>query len=179
MLAGMITVVIVPSRKFIVRDYKFLFLNEVTCFPAKTMGRLPDRRCVYSDSLALGAQPCLRTSMSKPSHLGQMKAIMPTLRMATCLITNGLAAGLGHSLMGVWWWRKTTWTNALSGPAGRWERDCSGKGKLRLLPVVLFFVLPVMGNTQSGYTLTRTAATLDSFISELGPEIVYEKRYVL
>ena len=41
------------------------------------------------------------------------------------------------------------------------------------------FVLPVMGNTQSGYTLTRTAATLDSFISELGPEIVYEKRYVL
>src|SRR5258707_1651967 len=36
-----------------------------------------------------------------------------------------------------------------------------------------------MGNTQSGYTLTRTAATLDSFISELGPEIVYEKRYVL
>jgi len=44
---------------------------------------------------------------------------------------------------------------------------------------ILFFVLPVMGNTQSGYTLTRTAATLDSFISELGPEIVYEKRYVL
>lgn len=43
----------------------------------------------------------------------------------------------------------------------------------------LFFALPVMGNTQSGYTLTRTAATLDSFISELGPEIVYEKRYVL
>jgi hypothetical protein len=40
-------------------------------------------------------------------------------------------------------------------------------------------LLPVMGNTQSGYTLTRTAATLDSFISELGPEIVYEKRYVL
>ena len=36
-----------------------------------------------------------------------------------------------------------------------------------------------MGNTQSGYTLTRTAAALDSFISELGPEIVYEKRYVL
>ncbi|KAH9994556.1 ARM repeat-containing protein [Russula compacta] len=32
-----------------------------------------------------------------------------------------------------------------------------------------------MGNTQSGYTLTRTAATLDSFITELGPEIVYEK----
>ncbi|KAI9511419.1 ARM repeat-containing protein, partial [Russula earlei] len=32
-----------------------------------------------------------------------------------------------------------------------------------------------MGNTQSGYTLTRTAATLDSFISELGPETVYEK----
>jgi phosphoinositide-3-kinase, regulatory subunit 4 len=35
-----------------------------------------------------------------------------------------------------------------------------------------------MGNTQSGYPLTRTAATLDSFINELGPEIVYEKRYV-
>jgi hypothetical protein len=34
-----------------------------------------------------------------------------------------------------------------------------------------------MGNTQSGYTLTRTAATLDSFISELGPEIVYGERY--
>jgi phosphoinositide-3-kinase regulatory subunit 4 len=33
-----------------------------------------------------------------------------------------------------------------------------------------------MGNTQSGYTLTRTAATLDSFVSELSPEIVYEKR---
>jgi len=32
-----------------------------------------------------------------------------------------------------------------------------------------------MGNTQSGYPLTRTAATLDSFINELGPEIVYEK----
>jgi phosphoinositide-3-kinase, regulatory subunit 4 len=36
-----------------------------------------------------------------------------------------------------------------------------------------------MGNTQSGYTLTRTAATLDSFISELGSEIVYGERYVL
>jgi hypothetical protein len=36
-----------------------------------------------------------------------------------------------------------------------------------------------MGNTQSGYTLTRTAATLDSFISELGPEIVYGERYAL
>jgi len=44
---------------------------------------------------------------------------------------------------------------------------------------IVFFALPVMGNTQSGYTLTRTAATLDSFISEFGPEIVYEKRYVL
>jgi hypothetical protein len=39
-------------------------------------------------------------------------------------------------------------------------------------------VCSVMGNTQSGYTLTRTAATLDSFISELGPEIVYGERYV-
>ncbi|KAH9058039.1 hypothetical protein EDB83DRAFT_2520935 [Lactarius deliciosus] len=39
---------------------------------------------------------------------------------------------------------------------------------------VVFSVLSlttVMGNTQSGYPLTRTAATLDSFINELGPEI--------
>jgi hypothetical protein len=54
-------------------------------------------------------------------------------------------------------------------------RKVARKGRL----AVVFFALPVMGNTQSGYTLTRTAATLDSFISELGPEIVYEKRYVL
>jgi len=67
----------------------------------------------------------------------------------------------------------------VSGPAGRWDRGSSKKGKLRLLPLVVLSFLPVMGNTQSGYTLTRTAATLDSFISELGPEIVYEKRYVL
>ncbi|KAI0050276.1 ARM repeat-containing protein [Auriscalpium vulgare] len=32
-----------------------------------------------------------------------------------------------------------------------------------------------MGNTQSGYPLTRTAGALDSFVAELGPDIVYEK----
>ena len=32
-----------------------------------------------------------------------------------------------------------------------------------------------MGNTQSGYPLTRTAAALDSFVAELGSDIVYEK----
>lgn len=61
-----------------------------------------------------------------------------------------------------------------SGPV---ERDYSKKGEAEV--VYIHCSLPVMGNTQSGYTLTRTAATLDSFISELGPEIVYEKRYVL
>lgn len=68
----------------------------------------------------------------------------------------------------------------VSGAAGRWEH-CSEKGKLVVvsLPFVPRSLLPVMGNTQSGYTLTRTAATLDSFISELGPEIIYEKRYVI
>lgn len=35
-----------------------------------------------------------------------------------------------------------------------------------------------MGNTQSGYPLTRTVAALDSFVSELGSDIVYEKRCV-
>jgi hypothetical protein len=60
--------------------------------------------------------------------------------------------------------------------AGLWK--VTEKGMVAI-SVLVFFVLPVMGNTQSGYTLTRTAATLDSFISELGPEIVYEKRYVL
>jgi hypothetical protein len=61
----------------------------------------------------------------------------------------------------------------VTGPGGR---KVTQKGKIA---VIVFFALPVMGNTQSGYTLTRTAATLDSFISEFGPEIVYEKRYVL
>ncbi|KAI0058381.1 ARM repeat-containing protein [Artomyces pyxidatus] len=32
-----------------------------------------------------------------------------------------------------------------------------------------------MGNTQSGYPLTRTAGALDSFVAELGSDIVYEK----
>ncbi|KII91699.1 hypothetical protein PLICRDRAFT_51832 [Plicaturopsis crispa FD-325 SS-3] len=32
-----------------------------------------------------------------------------------------------------------------------------------------------MGNVQSGSTLTRTSAALDSFVSELGTDIVYEK----
>ncbi|TFY74461.1 hypothetical protein EWM64_g9551, partial [Hericium alpestre] len=32
-----------------------------------------------------------------------------------------------------------------------------------------------MGNTQSGYPLTRNAGALDSFVAELGPDIVYEK----
>ncbi|KAJ7028722.1 hypothetical protein C8F04DRAFT_1118486 [Mycena alexandri] len=32
-----------------------------------------------------------------------------------------------------------------------------------------------MGNTQSGSTLTRTTAALDSFVAELGTDIIYEK----
>jgi len=67
--------------------------------------------------------------------------------------------------------------------AGRWERDCGispKKGSAGFSVLYCYCSLfSVMGNTQSGYTLTRTAATLDSFISELGPGIVYEKRYVL
>jgi hypothetical protein len=35
-----------------------------------------------------------------------------------------------------------------------------------------------MGNTQSGSTLTRTSAALDSYVSELGADVVYEKRFV-
>ncbi len=35
-----------------------------------------------------------------------------------------------------------------------------------------------MGNTQSGSTLTRTTGALDSFVAELGGEILYEKRSV-
>jgi hypothetical protein len=57
--------------------------------------------------------------------------------------------------------------------------NAAQKGSYHSHVLPLFFALTLMGNTQSGYTLTRTAATLDSFISELGPEIVYEKRYVL
>jgi hypothetical protein len=69
--------------------------------------------------------------VSNPNYLGQMKAIMEALRMVTRQMTNGLAAGLGHSLLEVWW---TTWTRGdASGPAGRWERGCSTKGTLRLL----------------------------------------------
>ena len=33
-----------------------------------------------------------------------------------------------------------------------------------------------MGNTQSVSTLTRTTGALDSFVAELGGDIVYEKR---
>ena len=64
----------------------------------------------------------------------------------------------------------------MSGPGGSGIVNAAQKGSYHSS---LYFALTVMGNTQSGYTLTRTAATLDSFISELGPEIVYEKRYVL
>jgi hypothetical protein len=69
----------------------------------------------------------------------------------------------------------------VSVPGGSGIVEVTQKGSYRNIATFTssFFALPVMGNTQSGYTLTRTAATLDSFISELGPEIVYEKRYVL
>lgn len=33
-----------------------------------------------------------------------------------------------------------------------------------------------MGNAQS---LTRTSGALDSFVAELGPDVVYERRYIL
>jgi phosphoinositide-3-kinase regulatory subunit 4 len=33
-----------------------------------------------------------------------------------------------------------------------------------------------MGNVHSGFNLTRTSGALDSFVAELGSEIVYEKR---
>lgn len=33
-----------------------------------------------------------------------------------------------------------------------------------------------MGNAQSGSTLTRTTGALDSYVAELGGDIVYEKR---
>lgn len=33
-----------------------------------------------------------------------------------------------------------------------------------------------MGNSQSGSTLTRTTGALDSFVAELGADIIYEKR---
>jgi phosphoinositide-3-kinase regulatory subunit 4 len=32
-----------------------------------------------------------------------------------------------------------------------------------------------MGNVQSGSTLTRTSGALDSFVTELGGDIVYDK----
>jgi len=35
-----------------------------------------------------------------------------------------------------------------------------------------------MGNTHSGFNLTRTSGALDSFVADLGGDIVYEKRYV-
>lgn len=34
-----------------------------------------------------------------------------------------------------------------------------------------------MGNVQSGSTLTRTTGALDSFVAELGGDIIYDKRY--
>lgn len=34
-----------------------------------------------------------------------------------------------------------------------------------------------MGNAHSGSTLTRTTGALDSFVAELGGDIIYEKRY--
>lgn len=36
---------------------------------------------------------------------------------------------------------------------------------------------PIMGNTQSVSTLTRTTGALDSFVAELAGDIVFEKRY--
>jgi len=33
-----------------------------------------------------------------------------------------------------------------------------------------------MGNTHSGFNLTRTSGALDSFVADLGGDIVYEKR---
>lgn len=115
----MITVdIVVLIRKFFVRDYKF---NEVICFIAKTMGLLPDRRCVYSDDLTHIAQPYLRTSMSNPIFLGQMKAVLEALRMVTCLMTNGLAAGLELGVST----RRMKMRERDSGP---WGREHSTKG---------------------------------------------------
>lgn len=34
-----------------------------------------------------------------------------------------------------------------------------------------------MGNVHSGTNLTRTAGALDSFVAELGGDIIYDKRY--
>jgi phosphoinositide-3-kinase regulatory subunit 4 len=35
-----------------------------------------------------------------------------------------------------------------------------------------------MGNTHSGFNFTRTSGALDSFVAELGGDIVYDKRYM-
>ena len=35
-----------------------------------------------------------------------------------------------------------------------------------------------MGNVHSGSTLTRTTVALDSFVGELGGDIIFEKRWV-
>lgn len=35
-----------------------------------------------------------------------------------------------------------------------------------------------MGNAHSGSALTRTTVALDSFVSELGGDIIFEKKYV-
>jgi phosphoinositide-3-kinase, regulatory subunit 4 len=34
-----------------------------------------------------------------------------------------------------------------------------------------------MGNIQSGSALTRTTGALDSFVTELGGDVIYEKRW--
>ena len=98
LVAGMITVDTVQIRKLFVRYHKF---NKVICFLAKTMGLLPDRRCVYSDDLTHIARPYLRTSVSNLIFLGQMKAVMEALRVVTCPMpmTNGLAAVLERTQM--------------------------------------------------------------------------------
>ena len=102
------------------------------------MGLLPDRQCVYSDALALGAQPFLRTSVSNPSR---MKAIR--------LMTNGMA---GDSLLGVWW---TTWTRVTR------ERACGpvGAGCSEAQVTVSLFSLsvnalhPASCDTQNRYNI--------------------------
>lgn len=35
-----------------------------------------------------------------------------------------------------------------------------------------------MGNAHSGFNLTRTSGALDSFVAELGGDIIYDKRCV-
>lgn len=42
-----------------------------------------------------------------------------------------------------------------------------------------FLTNSTMGNAQSGSVLTRTTVALDSFVAELGGDVIFEKRYVL